>query len=385
MTPCISTHFAPCMLFAAGGIEVVIVFVFMFSPIIVVTLGVVGMMAYRKHQLCMQRAFIRTMAIAAERKIPLAATARACAAERGAWPRQKMLLLAHMIESGVPLPEAFARSKGLFPDTAMPVLQIGCQTGTLAKALGQFSAAGSGIINIWGSITAKLLWAIMLLIYSVGIITFYMIKIVPAMQKIFADFEAELPWVTQLVIGASQANGLFLALGFWGLVLLSLLALYSLLRYSGWIHFNLPGTGRLLRRLDMATVLESLSLVVERNQPMAPALATLALMYPKRGIRSRLHRVWMDVQSGGDWCHSLARHRLIKPKDEAVLQSAARVGNLGWAIRQLADSQRRRSIYRLQTMAQVVFPPLVILIGAFFAILVIGFFMPLVTLIQSLA
>ncbi|MBN2295454.1 MAG: type II secretion system F family protein [Pirellulales bacterium] len=372
------------MLLAAGGIESLIVCVFMLSPAFVITVAVVVMMAYRKHQLAMQRAFIRTMAIAAERKIPLAATARSCAAEPGAWPRQKMLLMARMIESGMPLPEVFARSKGLFPDTAMPVLQIGCQTGTLDKALRLFSAVGNGETRIWGSITAKLLWAVLLLIYSLGVITFYMIKLMPAMERIFDDFEIDLPPLTQIILDATQLNGLIMVIGSWGLLLLSILALYSLLRYSGWINFNLPGTNRFLRRLDMATVLETLALVVKQRQPMAPALATLALTYPKRGIRSRIHRVWMDVQSGGDWCHALNQHGLINSKDEAVLQSASRAGNLAWAMRQMADSQRRRSMYRLQTLVQVTFPPLVIFIGAFFALLVIGLFMPLVKLIHCL-
>ena len=162
------------------------------------------------------------------------------------------------------------------------------------------------------------------------------------------------------------------------------LAIYCLLRYSGWISFNLPGANRFLRRRDMACVLETLALVVERRQPLTPALATLALTYPKTGIRRRLRGVWTDVQRGGDWCHSLTRHRLIKRRDEAVLQSAVRAGNLGWALRQLADSQRRRFMYRLNTLAQVTFPPVVIFVGALVALLVIGFFMPLISLISRL-
>ena len=91
-----------------------------------------------------------------------------------------------------------------------------------------------------------------------------------------------------------------------------------------------------MRRLDMATVLETLALAVDRRQPLEPVLATFARFYPKRGIRQRLAQVCTDIQQGGDWCGSLTRHKLIKPADEAVLQSAVRTGNLNWALRQLA-------------------------------------------------
>ncbi len=373
------------MLLASGeGIAIIMMCVFIFSPALFITAVVVGLLAFRKHQLSMQRAFIRTLAIAVERRIPIAPTIRACAAERGAWPRRKMLFLAQMIESGVALPEAFARSKGLFPDTAMPVIQVGSQTGTLAKALRQFVDAGGRESDIWASLTAKLLWLALLLIYSAGILTFCMIKIVPAMEKIFMDFEIELPIATRMLVDVAQHSSIFSAFGLWGILLLFILVDYSLLRYSGWINFNLPGANRFMRRFDMAGVLETIALVVERHQPLEPALATLAHTYPKSGIRRRLLEVWQDVQGGDDLSHSLTRRRLIKSKDAAVLQSAARVDNLAWALRQLADSQRRRFVYQLQTLMQVTFPPVVILVGAMVAFFVIGLFMPLVILVQGL-
>jgi protein transport protein HofC len=92
----------------------------------------------------------------------------------------------------------------------------------------------------------------------------------------------------------------------------------------------------------------------------------------------------VDVQQGDDWCESLARHNLIKPADEAVLQSALRAGNLGWALRQLAGSQRRRFAYRVQTLSQITFPPVVIIAGIVVAVFVVGCFVPLVDLIVNL-
>ena len=76
---------------------------------------------------------------------------------------------------------------------------------------------------------------------------------------------------------------------------------------------------------------------------------------------------------------------MIRRADLAVLQAAQRVGNLPWAMQEMADSARRRFIYRLQAIVQAVFPAVVICFGLMVMFIVVALFLPLVTLIQRMA
>lgn len=378
------SHLAAGSLVASFEAAAFVVFcAFVFSPGFLIAGCFVAVMGYRKHQMTMRRAFIGTLAVAAERSIPLAPTIRACAAERRAWQRRKMLLLADMLAGGVSPAEAFTRSRGLLPAEAIPPILVGLQTDSLGKALRQYIDGENKMPDVWASLTAKLLWLTLVIFYSIGILTFVMIKIVPAYEKIFADFETSLPPATMALIAIANFHALFLPLLMLFSLFLLFLAFFSILRYSGWINVNLPGTDCLLRRYDMAGVLETLALAVDGGRPLDPVLATFNGFYPKSGIRLRLGRVLAEVRRGGDWCASLTRHKLIKPSEEAVLQSAVRAGNLGWALRQLADSRRRRFAYRVQALSQLLFPPVVILVGVGVSVFVIGLFEPLVCLINS--
>ena len=71
--------------------------------------------------------------------------------------------------------------------------------------------------------------------------------------------------------------------------------------------------------------------------------------------------------------------------DAAVLASAQRVGNLDWALRELAESSDRRLGYRLQFWLQLIFPLIVLAVGALVFLLAVAYFLPLVTLITKLA
>jgi type II secretory pathway component PulF len=362
----------------------VLLVVVIFSPVLAVIGVAVFLLTWRRRQIARESALLWALAAAAERFIPLVPAIEAFADEhRGMWSRRARYL-AHMLRLGVPLPEAVQRSPGVIPREAAPLVRIGYESGNLAPALRRAAAASSLHSPELHSLTAKLVYLCALPIFFLLIATFVFIKIVPAYTKIFEDFDTELPSVTLSLISVSE-----IVYDFWYLAMplyfaFLAMAVYSLLRYTGWVTWNPPGIQRLARRYDTAAILDALALVAESQRPMTDGLATLARTYPSYAIRRRLQLAWEDVTAGADWREALLARQLINRADFAVLGAAGRVGNLGWALGELADSSRRRLTYRLHALVQVLFPLAIGLVGLTVMFFVVGLFLPLVALIQSL-
>jgi general secretion pathway protein F len=355
-----------------------------FSPVLAVIGVVVFLLTWRRRQIARESALLWAMAVAAERSIPLVPAIEAFADEhRGMWSRRARYL-AHMLRLGVPLPEAVQRSPGVIPREAAPLVRIGYESGNLGPALRQAAAASNRFAPELHSLTAKLVYLCALPVFFGGIATFLLVKIVPAYSKIFEDFGAELPARTQSLISMAEAFYdywyLFMPLYF----VLVVLGVYSLLRYTGWVTWNPPGIQRLARRYDTAAILDALALVAESQRPMTDGLTVLARTYPRHAIRRRLQLAWEDVAGGEDWREALLARRLINRADFAVLGAAGRVGNLGWALGELADSSRRRLTYRLHALVQVLFPIAIGAAGLTVMFFVVSLFEPLVALIQNL-
>jgi protein transport protein HofC len=162
------------------------------------------------------------------------------------------------------------------------------------------------------------------------------------------------------------------------------LFVYALLRYAGSIRWDLPGMASLFRRRHIATVLDALALAAQRQRPLGEALSTLAFSYPQRPIAGRLRDAYLDLQAGGDDLQCLYRRGLLGKADLALLQSARRNGNLAWAAREMADSNRRRFIYRVYTLLQVVFPLVIVVYGLLMVVFSAALILPLVKLIWIL-
>ena len=75
---------------------------------------------------------------------------------------------------------------------------------------------------------------------------------------------------------------------------------------------------------------------------------------------------------------------LLRKTDLALLQSAQRNGNLAWAAGEMADSNRRRFIYHVYALLQVIFPVIIVAYGLLMVAVSAAVFIPLVDLIRRL-
>jgi type II secretory pathway component PulF len=91
------------------------------------------------------------------------------------------------------------------------------------------------------------------------------------------------------------------------------------------------------------------------------------------------------LQAGGDDLQSLHLHGLLGKTDLALLQAARRNGNLAWAAREMADSNRRRFIYRMNAVLDVILPLIIVVYGLLMAAVAVAVFFPMANLIQGLA
>lgn len=329
-----------------------------------------------------QDAFLAFLAVSIERGVPLAPAVEAFAREQRGWMGLRARQAADMLRAGWALPDVLQHVGGLVPTKSLVLINVGHQTGSLAPAIRCAVGSREPYLPIWVQLTGRLLYLGALVVFAGLIATFMLLKIAPAFCKIFDDFGMKLPILTQLVVDFSILASPWVVL--LPLLLIVVLVPLVLLWAFDRLPFALPFVGRLARQLHTAVILESLSLAVGRQRPIAETIGSLARWYPQWPIRRRLSKVATDVQRGQDWDESLAAQGFLRKTDLAVLKTAERVGNLDWALREMADSSRRRLAYRLTALVQLMYPVVIVSFGILVMTYVVGFFMPLIALIQKL-
>ncbi len=302
--------------------------------------------------------------------------------------RWRVQLFASLLNEGVPFDAALEQVPGILGDEAKVLVRTGLATGTLPKALRGAAALPLSRLSAWGGLAGRVAYLGWVLLVMQTITGFVLYFIIPKFEAIFKDFGVPLPQVTTMTIEASH----FLIRYFYFLspILLLLEVFVPLLLIVGFfgkftLWWDVPLIDYVFRRRHSTVVLRALGLAIAGGKPITSGIVVLSEVYPSGWVRRRLREVRSDVENGLNWVDSLRFHRLIRPAEAGVLESAARVGNLEWALNEIADSSDRRLGYRLQFWLQFLTPLVLVGLGSLVFLLCVSFFIPLVNLIGALS
>jgi len=361
------------------------------SLIVVVSLSILGGMAVLfavllGRKVARRDAVLGIFALAAERELPLAPALDAIADQFAGRTRREMTELAAHLDAGLTLSEALDRVPNALSPDAELLARVGSEVGLLGAALRGIEATRRGLHSSWEAAAMHVVhWLWVLFVIQV-VFSFTLTYVLPKYQYILADFGATPPAPTRILLQLGNqfvipAMPFFLLMPF-----LELLAIAIALNFlAGPSHrFRIRLFDRLFNRRYKALTLRSLAWIVEGQYPLSRGLEHLADWHPTSWGRTRLSRVVQDVQHGSDVIESLVHHRLVSKADAALLDSARRVGNLPWALREAAYNGERRLAHQLQVIIHVMTPFVFLGLGLLVGFLAVAYFAPLIKVIEVL-
>lgn len=329
-----------------------------------------------------QDSLLWMLAIAADHGMPLATTVRAFAEQFGYRYRRGALQLAERLERGKSLADALEASRELTSPDARLLVRAGQESGRVGQTLRATVSARSELASLRTGVAAKLSYLLGLLLIVQLIGGFCLYFIMPKYEAIFMDFGVGLPDVTIWVI---HVGHFFAKYFFWVPPLTVILLIWIPFAVASWSGLNAPILSRFFKRRHATLILRSLGPFVEAGLPIERGMDMLADHYPTRWVRRKLTKAALRVHQGTDWRAALAAEGLIREADREALSAAAVVGNLPWAMNDLADAADRRGRVRIEAWAQTLYPAGVVLMGVVVLFLGMGFFAPLVRLMGRLS
>ena len=353
-----------------------------FVMVLLLPLAVMQLRSRRQNQL------LWLLSIAVRQKRDLAEELEAHARAFGGGYAGKIHRAAENIRDGDSLGIALACVPGLLPRWTTAAIQTGEETGTLHEVLPDLAEHHIRHIRSQFSETTLLgitVHATMLLLIVQGQVAFLMYWIVPKFKAIFEGFGTELPRITELMIQVSDA-----AVDYGVLILPLILLVLGLVwplaisEVDSWRSLKTRLLSRWYPVWDGPDIMRHLARLIAADKPVDAALRSIKETHQRPSVRTRMQDVFARVQQGHDCWSVLRDHRFVTAADCELIVAAERIGNLPWALRQLADSRERRLRYRATVILEFIRPTVVLALGGLVAFITVAFFMPLISLLNDL-
>jgi type IV pilus assembly protein PilC len=148
---------------------------------------------------------------------------------------------------------------------------------------------------------------------------------------------------------------------------------------------HLPFCGELYRSAALARTTSTLALLIDQGVPLVQALYLAAASAGNRVLERALHLAAGWVLSGASLSDALKESEVLPPMLTWRVGAAADSGTVVSALRSMADLYLRRVDLIARVFAAVLEPLLIILLGGCLFLIVLGVFMPLITIISGLS
>lgn len=299
-------------------------------------------------------------------------------------PRTKSILLGvrSKVMEGHSLADGLGEFPQAFPELYRATVAAGEQSGHLDVVLERLAEYTEARQSLRQTISNALIYPIVLVVMSVGIISFMLASVVPKIVGVFENAGGELPGLTRGLIAASD----FLR-NHWILLIIGVGAvIYGVWwflqregpkrRYHRFL-LQMPIAGRLTRGINTARFTRTLSILAGSGVPILDALKIAAEVVENLPMRDAVNEAAVRVREGAGISSSLGASKLFPPMMIHLIASGETGGRLEEMLARAATNQEREVNGLISTLLGILQPLLIVLMGAVVMVIVLAILLPI--------
>jgi type IV pilus assembly protein PilC len=293
------------------------------------------------------------------------------------------------VNSGSSISEAFAEEGDLFPRLYWTSLKAGEKSGEIEAVLRRYLKYQKTVIALTRKVVSTLVYPVILIALSAALITILMTYVIPRFTEFFADFDAELPLLTVVVLGIAtflRKNFLLLASG---LGVAGFLAYRWFQTPSGriWLDgalLKLPVVGGIFQRFAITQFTRSLGTLLGGGTPLVPALENAADAIGNRSVSEKVASVVPKVREGRELWKALEATGIFTDLTIEMIKVGESSGALEEMLSAVSEFYDEEIDLRLARVISFVEPAILVLMGGVIVTILLSVYLPMFRLMSAI-
>jgi type IV pilus assembly protein PilC len=287
------------------------------------------------------------------------------------------------VKSGESLSEAFTAQGDMFPPLYSASLASGERSGELANVLQRFIAYSQKLLSIQRKVVSALIYPIILLVLSSGLVALMVFYIIPRFNEFLKDFGAELPLITKIIVGTAMTLA-----GNWQIVLLIVVG--SVVGVMAWsrtlggrlffdrMKLRLPLVGGVVRNYAQNRFTRTLGTLQAGGIPMVTSLELSARAVGNLVYERELVKVAANVREGKSLWESLLETGLIADITVQMIKVGESTGMLVEMLQNASDFTDEEIDTQLTRLVSMIEPLMLVFMALVVATRLLSLYLPMI-------
>jgi type IV pilus assembly protein PilC len=295
------------------------------------------------------------------------------------------------VEGGLLLSEAMARHPKVFSDLYVSMVQAGEAAGMLDQVLDRVAVQIEKETKIRRRVKGAMVYPTVVFTFATLVLIAMLMFIVPIFAKIFADLGGQLPFLTRIVVHASD-----LLRARWYIIFpLALAGIWGIRRYkrteSGrqlWdrLKLRIPmKIGDIVLKVTMARLLRTLATLVAAGVDIIKALEIAGTTAGNWTIEVALANVRTKVQEGVPIAQPLTEDPVFPAMVSEMVKIGEETGELEKMLEKIADFYEDEVDSAIQSLTSIIEPLMMIGVGMMVGVIIIAMYLPMFKMMTLIA
>ncbi len=306
-------------------------------------------------------------------------------AEKGAENKTFIKLLGDVrtgLESGSPLGETMRKFPKYFDRLTCSLIEAGEQGGILDSILLRLCVYKEKALSLKAKIKSAMVYPIAIIVVSFIVTAVLMIFVIPVFAALFADFGADLPGPTKVVMAISD-----MFVNYWYVVVGAPIALVSGIRYLyktpqgryqlDKLLLNIPVMGDVLRKGAVARFCRTFSTLAAAGVPILEAMDTVAETAGNVIIEEAILTAKESISQGQTLAMPLEKSKVFPVMVTQMIGIGEEAGSLETMLGKIADFYEEEVDTAVDNMTALMEPFIMVFLGIVIGGLVISMYLPI--------
>ena len=294
------------------------------------------------------------------------------------------------VQTGSTLNEALAKHPHVFDRLYVNMVRAGETGGTLEEVLARLADFMERRQALKRRVRKALIYPICVLVFATGIVLGILMFVVPTFAEVFADFDAELPGPTLLLIDIGD----FVIYRWWiGLLIVnSTIIALKLIGKSEFVKIGRDYAvlkvwmiGSLVTKISVARFARTLGTLIRSGVPILESLRITKETIGNAAIENAVQKVHDSIKEGDTIARPLDEAKVFPAMVVNMIDVGEETGSLDQMLMKVADIYDAEVEEAVDAMLQLLEPILIIGLGIIIGFIVISLYLPIFSLADQMA
>lgn len=293
------------------------------------------------------------------------------------------------VESGASLADSMRKHPRAFDGLYVNMIAAGEAGGILDIILQRLSTYIEKSVKLKSQVKAALIYPVAVITIAAGVVFIILWKVIPVFAQLFAGLGGELPFLTRIVVAASNFVGRYV-------IFIAALLVAGGVFINRWhrtergrrvldgLLLRIPIIGMLLRKIAVARFCRTLATLVSSGVPILDGLEITAKTSGNAIVEDAIMAVRKSVEEGRSISEPLAETKVFPPMVVQMIHVGEQTGALDQMLSKIADFYEDEVDTAVAGLMKLIEPLLITVLGGVIGVIVTAMYLPLYSILTKI-